>query len=106
MNGRIGCWRRGRQSPRFFHAAIGRAGAGAHIRRITHKSELPMDKRKIGQDGPVINPIGLGCMGLAAFYGPPKAQSEVNALIAEAIDRGVEHFDTAELYLTNEEQLG
>ncbi len=65
-----------------------------------------MDKRVLGPGGPALNPIGLGCMGLAAFYGPPTAQADVNKLIHEAIDLGVEHFDTAELYMTNEEQLG
>jgi aryl-alcohol dehydrogenase-like predicted oxidoreductase len=45
-------------------------------------------------------------MGLAAFYGPPTAQADVDKLIHAAIDLGVDHFDTAELYLTNEEQLG
>ncbi|MEQ1617992.1 MAG: aldo/keto reductase [Terricaulis sp.] len=65
-----------------------------------------MEKRELGPGGPKLNPIGLGCMGMSAFYGPAMAQTEVNALIAQAIDLGVDHFDTAELYMTNEEQLG
>lgn len=65
-----------------------------------------MEKRELGRGGPRLNPIGLGCMGLAAFYGPPTAQADVNALIHQAIDLGVDHFDTAELYMSNEEQLG
>lgn len=65
-----------------------------------------MEKRELGRGGPKMNPIGLGCMGLAAFYGPPTAQADVNALIHQAIDLGVDHFDTAELYMSNEEQLG
>lgn len=65
-----------------------------------------MEKRELGRGGPKLNPIGLGCMGLAAFYGPPTAQADVNALIHQAIDLGVDHFDTAELYMSNEEQLG
>jgi aryl-alcohol dehydrogenase-like predicted oxidoreductase len=65
-----------------------------------------MEKRALGRTGPALNPIGLGCMGLAAFYGPPTAQADVNKLIHAAVDLGVEHFDTAELYMTNEEQLG
>ena len=65
-----------------------------------------MEKRELGRGGPQLNPIGLGCMGLAAFYGPPTAQADVNALIHQAIDLGVDHFDTAELYMSNEEQLG
>jgi aryl-alcohol dehydrogenase-like predicted oxidoreductase len=65
-----------------------------------------MNKRELGRGGPKLNPIGLGCMGMSAFYGPPMAQADVNSLIAQAIDLGVDHFDTAELYMTNEEQLG
>ena len=65
-----------------------------------------MSKRELGRGGPLVNPIGLGCMGMSAFYGPAMAQADVNALIAKAIDLGVDHFDTAELYMTNEEQLG
>ncbi len=65
-----------------------------------------MDKRELGRGGPRLNAVGLGCMGLAAFYGPPTPQAEVNALIHHAIELGVDHFDTAELYMSNEEQLG
>ncbi len=65
-----------------------------------------MEKRELGRGGPKLNPVGLGCMGMSAFYGPAMAQADVNALIAQAIDLGVDHFDTAELYMTNEEQLG
>ncbi len=65
-----------------------------------------MNKRELGRGGPKLNSVGLGCMGMSAFYGPPMTQADVNSLIAQAIDLGVEHFDTAELYMTNEEQLG
>lgn len=65
-----------------------------------------MQKRKLGRHGPELNPIGLGCMGMSAFYGPAMAQADVNALIHAAIELGVDHFDTAELYMSNEEQLG
>lgn len=65
-----------------------------------------MQKRELGRGGPTLNPIGLGCMGMSAFYGPAMAQGDLNALISQAIDLGVDHFDTAELYMTNEEQLG
>lgn len=45
-----------------------------------------------------VNPIGLGCMGLSAFYGPPVEEDEGIRLLHEAIERGVDHFDTAEMY--------
>lgn len=63
-----------------------------------------MDKRKIGPFE--LNPIGLGCMGLSAFYGPPTDHGEAVRLLRHAVDLGVDHFDTAELYGRNEELLG
>ena len=37
-------------------------------------------------------------MGLSEFYGPPTEQKAAIKLLHEAIDMGVEHFDTAEMY--------
>jgi aryl-alcohol dehydrogenase-like predicted oxidoreductase len=65
-----------------------------------------MEKRILGQGGPALNPIGLGCMGLSVFYGAPTPEPDAIKLIHEAIDLGVEHFDTAELYGGNEALLG
>jgi len=65
-----------------------------------------MDQRKL--DGFTVNPIGLGCMGLSAFYGPPVDQAAGIKLLHEAIENGVNHFDTAEMYGmgANEKLLG
>ena len=63
-----------------------------------------MKKREIGPFE--VSPIGLGCMGLSAFYGPPADHAQSIRLIHEAVDLGVDHFDTAELYGRNEELLG
>jgi aryl-alcohol dehydrogenase-like predicted oxidoreductase len=65
-----------------------------------------MDQRKI--DGFSVNPIGLGCMGLSAFYGEPTDQADAIKLLHAAIEAGVNHFDTAEMYGmgTNEKLLG
>lgn len=64
--------------------------------------------RTIGRDGPRVNAIGLGCMGMAAFYGAPLSEPDAVALLHAAIDLGIDHFDTAELYGNgaNERQLG
>jgi aryl-alcohol dehydrogenase-like predicted oxidoreductase len=37
-------------------------------------------------------------MGLSEFYGPPTEQSIAIKLLHEAIELGIEHFDTAEMY--------
>lgn len=67
-----------------------------------------MIRRKIGKDGPSVNAIGLGCMGMAAFYGAPLSEPDAVKLLHAAIDLGVDHFDTAEMYGNgaNERQLG
>lgn len=55
-----------------------------------------MNKRVI--NGLSVNPIGLGCMNLSHAYGQPPTEAEASRLLLEAIDLGVDHFDTAALY--------
>ena len=63
-------------------------------------------KRALGRSGRTINPVGLGCMGLTGVYNNPVDPAEAMKLLHEAIDIGVEHFDTAEIYgLTRNEAL-
>ena len=52
-------------------------------------------------------PMGLGCMGMTAFYGPAD-EAEAIDTIHRALDVGCNLFDTAEVYgpYTNEELLG
>lgn len=67
-----------------------------------------MQKRTLGKTQRTLPAIGLGCMGLSEFYGPPTEQSAAIKLLHEAIELGVEHFDTAEMYGigANESLLG
>jgi aryl-alcohol dehydrogenase-like predicted oxidoreductase len=68
-----------------------------------------MQKRKLGNTERGLSAIGLGCMGLSEFYGPPMERSAAIKLLHEAIELGVEHFDTAEMYGiggANEKLLG
>ena len=64
--------------------------------------------RNLGQSGISVSAIGLGCMGLSEFYGKPTHESEAVDLLHRAIDLGVTHFDTAEIYGQghNEQLLG
>jgi aryl-alcohol dehydrogenase-like predicted oxidoreductase len=65
-----------------------------------------MEKRKLGQ-GLEVSALSLGCMG----YGKSREiedRADMIALIRKAVERGVNFFDTAEVYgpWTNEEMVG
>lgn len=64
--------------------------------------------RELGNTQVNLAAIGLGCMGLSEFYGPPTDQGTAIKLLHAAIELGVRHFDTAELYGmgSNETLLG
>lgn len=66
-----------------------------------------MKTRKLGLGGPEVSAIGLGCMGMSAFYGGSDEAQSI-AVIHRALDLGVTLFDTAEVYgpHTNELLLG
>ena len=57
-----------------------------------------MNDRMLGQTETNLPAIGLGCMGLSEFYGPPADRKTAIELLHAAIELGVKHFDTAELY--------
>ncbi len=67
-----------------------------------------MQKRKLGNLGPEVSALGLGCMGMSWSYGTPKDKPEMIRLLRSAVEKGVTFFDTAEVYgpLTNETLLG
>ncbi len=66
-----------------------------------------MKTRRLGSSGPAVSAIGLGCMGMSAFYGPGDDE-ESAATIARALDLGCNFLDTSDMYgpHTNEELVG
>ena len=64
-----------------------------------------MKKRKLSELE--VSEMGLGCMGMSAFYGTSD-EGEAIATIQRALELGVNVLDTAQLYgpLTNEELVG
>jgi aryl-alcohol dehydrogenase-like predicted oxidoreductase len=67
-----------------------------------------MQTRTLGKGGLAVSAIGYGCMGLETSYGPATDRQEGIRLIRAAFERGVTHFDTAEVYgpFTNEILVG
>jgi aryl-alcohol dehydrogenase-like predicted oxidoreductase len=65
-----------------------------------------MQTRKLGTLE--VSALGYGCMGLEGTYGQPVPRPEAIDLIHAAFERGVTHFDTAEIYgpWTNEQVVG
>jgi aryl-alcohol dehydrogenase-like predicted oxidoreductase len=67
-----------------------------------------MEKRKLGNNGPEVSALGLGCMGMSFGYGTIADKHEMITLIHKAAESGVTFFDTAEVYgpFINEELVG
>lgn len=66
-----------------------------------------MNRRTLGPDGPEVSEIGLGCMGMSAFYGDADEQESI-ATIHRALELGCNFLDTSDMYgpYTNEELVG
>ena len=65
-----------------------------------------MKQRTLGPDGPDVSAIGLGCMGMSAFYGSTDEAESLRA-IDRALELGCNFLDTSDMYgpHTNEELL-
>lgn len=56
-----------------------------------------MKTRTLGKNGPAVHPIGIGAMSFSNFYGPTD-EAESHAILDAAVDAGVTHIDTANVY--------
>lgn len=56
-----------------------------------------MQKRQLGQNGPQISAIGIGAMSFTDFYGPT-SKDESFGVLKTALDLGIDHIDTANVY--------
>jgi aryl-alcohol dehydrogenase-like predicted oxidoreductase len=65
-----------------------------------------MQKRKLGKLE--VSALGLGCMGMTHAYGQAPDRKAMISLLRSAVERGVDFFDTAEVYgpFNNEELVG
>ncbi len=66
-----------------------------------------MRKVPLGKSDLSVSRLGFGAMGLAEFYGEALSNAEAEKVLDAALERGVNFFDTADMYGSgrNEEQL-
>ncbi|MET0823006.1 MAG: aldo/keto reductase, partial [Solirubrobacterales bacterium] len=66
-----------------------------------------MERRTLGDRGLEVSALGLGCMGMSAYYGSAD-EDEATATIRETLDLGINFLDTAEMYgpFENEKLIG
>jgi aryl-alcohol dehydrogenase-like predicted oxidoreductase len=54
--------------------------------------------RTLGSSTLQVGRIGLGCMGMSEFYGGTRDETSHIGILHAAIDLGINHFDTADMY--------
>lgn len=56
-----------------------------------------MQRRYLGAGGPLVSAIGIGAMSFSDFYGPTN-RDQSHAVLRTALDLGINHIDTANVY--------
>ena len=66
-----------------------------------------LQKRQLGNNGPSVSAIGLGCMGMSEFYGQADDERSIQT-IHKTLDLGINFLHTADVYgpFTNERLVG
>ncbi|PNS20007.1 Pyridoxal reductase [Sphaceloma murrayae] len=74
------------------------------LNKVTGSSKLATVP--LGKNGPQVTRMGIGLMGLSAFYGAVKPDSERLAFLDALYASGELFWDSADMYLDNEDLIG
>ena len=55
-------------------------------------------RRMLGRSTIQIGRVGLGCMGMSEFYGGTRDEAGHIRTLQDAVELGINHFDTADMY--------
>ncbi|KFZ10858.1 hypothetical protein V501_05002 [Pseudogymnoascus sp. VKM F-4519 (FW-2642)] len=95
-------------SPKSFELGVwGRRGGNDGVFNIAFAimpGKLPT--RRIGRDGPEVPALGLGTMGLSAYYGTIDDDETRFKFLDRAYELGATFWDTADVYGDSEELIG
>ncbi|MEM1198808.1 MAG: aldo/keto reductase [Pseudomonadota bacterium] len=64
-----------------------------------------MKQRQLGQDGPMVSALGLGCWSFAGAYGPT-TEAESHETLDKCLELGIDFLDTANVYRGSEKIIG
>lgn len=65
-----------------------------------------IEKVQLGENGPLVSRIGLGCMRMSPIFGqPPKDDAESIATIRAALDEGINFLNTGDFYASGHNEL-
>ncbi len=56
-----------------------------------------MQRRRLGRSGPLTSAVGIGAMSFTDFYGATTKEESL-AILSAALDLGIDHIDTANVY--------
>ena len=63
-----------------------------------------MQTRTLGNNGPTVSALGLGCMGFSGGYGPVDGAESI-ATIHAALDAGITYLDTGDFYGAGQNEM-
>ncbi|KAG8384935.1 hypothetical protein BUALT_Bualt04G0169900 [Buddleja alternifolia] len=61
-------------------------------------AEDQLPRVKLGSQGLEVPKLGYGCMGLTGVYNDPLSEEDGIAILKEAFNKGITHFDTSDIY--------